>query len=69
MKERHSRLKSNWNKDWTYTLCLIIVLLLSFFVPEQKNMFTKWFMNIVYFSAGIGAFIYIYIMPSGIYLI
>ncbi|MBR5603440.1 MAG: hypothetical protein IKW51_04430 [Bacteroidales bacterium] len=60
MKERHSRLKSNWNKDWTYTLCLIIVLLLSFFVPEQKNMFTKWFMNIVYFSAGIGAFIYIY---------
>ncbi len=59
MKERYSRLKSKCNKDWCITILIVIVLLMSFFVPEQKNMFTKWFMNIVYFSAGIGAFIYI----------
>ena len=69
MKERHSRLKSKCNKDWCITILIVIVLLMSFFVPEQKNMFTKWLMNIVYLCAGIGAFIYIYIMPSGIYLI
>lgn len=59
MKERHSRLKSKYNKDWCITIIIVIVFLMSFFVPEQKNMFTKWLMNIVYFSAGIGAFIYI----------
>ncbi|MBO5958425.1 MAG: hypothetical protein J6Q39_12835 [Bacteroidales bacterium] len=60
MKERYSRLKSKCNKDWCITILIVIVLLMSFFVPEQKNMFTKWLMNIVYFGVGIGAFIYIY---------
>ena len=59
MKERYSRLKSKCNKDWCITIIIVIVFLMSFFVPEQKNMFTKWLMNIVYFGAGIGAFIYI----------
>lgn len=59
MKERYSRLKSKCNKDWCITILIVIVLLMSFFVQEQKNEFNKWFMNIVYLCAGIGGFIYI----------
>ena len=59
MKEIYSRLKSKCNKDWCITILIVIVLLMSFFVPEQRNDFTKWFMNIVYIITGILGVVYI----------
>ena len=52
VKEICSYIKSKWNKDWTITLIVSAFLLCSFFVPEQRSVFAKRFMNVVYIVAG-----------------
>lgn len=59
MKEICSKRKFKCNCDLVITGWLLFVLFLSFFVPEQRNDFTKWFMNIVYIITGILGVVYI----------
>ena len=60
VKEICSYIKSKWNKDWIITLFVSMALFFSFFVPEQKNEFTKCFMNVVYIVAGGGGLGYMF---------
>lgn len=59
MKEICSKRKFKCNCDLVITGWLLFVLFLSFFVPEQRNDFTKWFMNIVYIITGVLGVVYI----------